>query len=74
MPDEGTVRQPPFGHFEVESVTISNGRYLLFYTWPESRGGEAGTGHERAGEERAEPGRGPTGTTPWTPEAGPIEG
>jgi galactose-1-phosphate uridylyltransferase len=27
MPDERTVRQPPFGHSEVESVTIVNGRY-----------------------------------------------
>ena len=74
MPDESTFRQPPFGGFTVEPVTISNGRYLLFYSWPEPTAPAAGTEEERAGEDRAEPGRGPRDATPWTPEAGPLEG
>ena len=74
MPDESTFRQPPFGGFEVEAVTISNDRYLLFYSWPEPSAEVAGREQEPVGEDRAEPNRGPRDATPWTPEAGPLEG
>ena len=55
-------------------MTISNDRYLLFYSWPEPSAEVAGREQEPVGEDRAEPNRGPRDATPWTPEAGPLEG
>ena len=53
----------PFGALLVERVTKADGRYLLFYSWPEPSPAGAASGTQRPGRQEA-----------WTPEGGPAEG
>ena len=62
--DEQPPRNDPLGGFTVERVVRDDGRYLLYYGWPDSTvadaaGEPAGAGRSAAAE-------------PWTPEAGPL--
>ena len=65
--DERTERSHPLGTFTVERVIREDGRYLLYYSWPEPPAADA-TDHPAAGE-----GGAAEAQRPWTPEAGPVE-
>ena len=61
MVREKSARYGPFGGLRVERVTKPDGRYVLYYTWPDGKR-DAARGPDR-------PGR----PVPWTPESGPPE-
>ncbi len=64
--DEGTREGHPLAAFTVERVTKDDGRYLLYYSWPDS----SARGTDARGAPAAD--RPATSTEPWTPEAGPA--
>ncbi len=65
--DDGKPASNPLGDFAVERVTKDDGRYLLYYTWPEP----SPRGANRAPDVAEADGAAPEA---WTPESGPVEG
>ena len=68
MTNQSPADNDPFGGFTVDRVTRDDGRYLLYYSWPEPSATDAAGEPARSREPAA-------GTQePWTPEAGPVRG
>ncbi len=65
MVDERSARSDALGTFTVERVTREDGRYLLYYAWPESPAADDPDDQAESGSVRAE------AREPWTPESGP---
>ena len=53
----------PFGGFVVQSVTKPDGRYLLYYEWPEAAHASDGRGPDPPRAADAQP---------WSPETAPA--
>ena len=65
-PDSDEQGDGAFAELRVERVRKPDGRYLLYYSWPD-RGAL-----ESAGEQPPEDISRTPGTRAWTPEAGPT--
>ena len=65
MVDDREALGDPLAAFRVERVVRSDGRYLLYYSWPEAPATDAdATPPAARGSAEAQ--------QPWTPEAGPA--
>ena len=66
MTSQSPADNDPFGGLTVDRVTRDDGRYLLYYSWPQPSATYAAAEPARSRE--------PAGGTPepWTPEAGPV--
>ena len=76
MKGDGSRENHPFGGFSLERTIKQDGRYLLYYTWPESDGesGDEADGDTRAAV-RGEPASDPVGADrEVSPGAGPRAG
>lgn len=64
--DRDRSRNPGFERLKVDAVTKPDGRYLLYYSWPDDPTAEADEGGPLA----QTPG---SRQQPWTPEGGPAD-
>lgn len=53
-----------FAELQPDVVTKEDGRYLIYYSWPEEDDGSGSPDVKRAPHPPAEP---------WTPQAGPVD-
>jgi len=63
-PRDGT-RNQTLREMRAEVVEMDDGRYLIYYSWPERRGDEPAEPVRREAEAPVQ--------EPWSPEAGPTD-
>ena len=54
----------PFVQFETDVVIKDDGRYLIYYSWPEDEADEDSTDAGRSAHPETEP---------WSPQSGPAD-
>jgi hypothetical protein len=71
MRSESDVPEP-FARLRTEVVTKDDGRYLIYYSWPEEPGDADGHGTHESDPPGINRGPHPP-TEPWTPHGGPVD-
>ena len=76
MNGDASRENHPFGGFSLERTIKQDGRYLLYYTWPESGGGTAGDdlGTGVVAEPASEPGGAEREPSPGGPARADADG